>query len=226
MSDNKPKLDPNSTYAPDWCDPSKVIEEAIEEAKQLEAIKAKSLSASLEIGTSAQSELSVSHRLISLLLACGASTLDIALELKITAEEIHKLEMNRLIEDQVSIYKDRFFANDPQSQLKQMLPEGIKYLQQVLGDSSIVDADKKLDMVKWLVEKVTGKATQQIEHGHSITFAHILDEMKNMNKIRDQIQSGAQHSPGGSHKLIDVTPVKQANDQYTDWVKNWQAGNT
>ena len=210
------------------------MEQLAAEAAELEKAKTeiKAISHSVEVP---ETEISVKsltpgQRLISLLLTCGATPLDIALELGLTAEYVARFENNRLIQEQITLYKERFFSSDPQAQLKEMLPDSIRYLRQVLDDDTIIDSRQKLDTIKWIIEKVTGKAKQQIDVGDSLGFGHLLDEMKKMREVREAIASGAQHSPANSYSLIDVTPAPGASndasqkDKYEKWLDELDAG--
>lgn len=218
------KLDPNSTYAPAWCDPSVAVEQALAESIALKSAVAenKAKGILLKVPESEESALSYGQKLVSLLFTCGASVIDIAFELGITAEEISHFENNRLIEEQTRIYRERFFSSDPQAQLKELLPYSVEYLKDMLKDKDNKDP-KKFAAVLWHIEKVTGKAAQQIDVSTSLNFSHLLDEMKRMRETRDAIAQGALHSPSGSHKLIDVTPgTALVPDKYASWVDDWQ----
>lgn len=222
----KPDLDSSSVFSPDGTDVSGIMEQIEAEARKLDEAKLASqarlalpLAASVSTPKEA-GDLNYLHRLVALLLACGAQVSDIGFELGITLEQVDLFQRNLLIEEQVKLYKTRFWDDSGQERLKAMMPQALGFIDDVMtGRIQGLDISKKLEMVKWVVEKVTGKATQQLDVNASVNFGHVLDEMKKMASSRAQIEGGAEHSSKSSHDVIDVTPPK---DEMADWVTQWQ----
>ncbi len=221
-----PGLDSYSAFTPPWCDTAAAMERIVAEAAQLEDAQkeAKALGRTVEVPESGKSGHSLDHsqKLVALLLACGASVLDIAMEMGTDAQTVSQLETNLLIIKQIKNYKERFWGTDSQAQLQGMLPQALKYVSEVLEKKNMsVDASKELETARWLIEKVTGKATQQIDMSSSLNFGTLLDEMRKMREARDAVLDGSQHAIDGSHKIIDVTPVAPKPDEFTQWVTDF-----
>lgn len=233
ISDDNPwdrkDLKTDSALSPKWHDPAKVIEQAIVETEVLKKaeIETKLALNYLEapISETCVNDLSFGQKLVALLLSCGASTLDIALDLKVSAEKIHPFENNKLIIEQITIYKERFLSSDYRSKIDSMFPEVFAYVQKVIKESGVVDEDKKLELAKWFIDKITGKAAQQINVTNNLNYSHLLEEMKRMREAREAIASGAQHSMQNSHTLIDVTPRAPQKDKYQNWLSEWEKEN-
>lgn len=216
-------LDPNSCFPPEGTDVAAAIERLALEAQQLESARAaqKKQGQLLEapLKEKSVSELSHAQRLVALLLTCGASTLDIALELNTTAQEIESFEGNLLIGQQMELYKERFFSSDANSRLKGMLPPGLKFLSDVIENGSAVDPEKRLDTVKWLIEKLTGKPAQQIDLNQNMNFGNLLDEMKKMREAQAALPQSA------NTEVIDVTPrakLPAPKNDYKKWLSDFK----
>lgn len=226
----KPNLDSSSAFSPEGTDVAAVLEQMAKEAARLDEAKG---AAGLAITLAPDSNFSFStpkeagemnhlHRLVALLFACGAQVSEIGFELGLTLEQVDLLSRNLLIEQQIETYKERFTNEDVQAKLQAMMPQALKFVEDVMaGKYPDLNTAEKLSMVKWAIEKVSGKATQQLDVNASVNFGTMLDEMRKMHQARAQIVAGAEHSPTTSSEVIDVTPKK---DEMKDWISQWQKG--
>jgi hypothetical protein len=210
-------LDPYHYPLPPGTDTIAAIERLALENKKLEELresnKARGQFLDAPLSEKSIEELNYGHKLVALLIYSGASTLDIAQELGSTAQNIELFESNRLIRQQIEIYKTRFQLTDTNSKLKEMLDPGLKLLKDVIMGSTQIDEAKRVDTIKWLIEKLTGKPAQQIDVNQNVNFGNILDEMKKMRESRSLSNQ--------ADSVIDVTPGPTASEIKKSTYEKW-----
>lgn len=135
--------------------------------------------------------LSPRHKQLARMIAEGKTTNEIAEKLDLTAGRVSVLRSNTEIMKEAERVAEKLFDITVQERLKHLGPHAADLLEEIfISDSSAITMSHKIDAAKWIVEKLTGKARQEIDVQHS-TLQNFIDLMKQMKD---------------SGETIDVTP--------------------
>lgn len=130
------------------------------------------------------------HRLLAEMLAKGCTTNEIAEKLNYTVGRVSVLASNSRIKDEVLKFQERMYDIDLEARMKALGPDAIAVVDEIINDPKI-ESLKKESAAKWLLEKLTGKAAQQIDIKGEISVGVFLDQL-------DRLQAAG--------KVINVTP--------------------
>lgn len=139
------------------------------------------------------------------LAAHGKTNNEIAAALSYTASRVSILLTNRKIKDEIESYRDRLFATDTQTRLKEMSTEALDAMADILSSQSIPAEDKE-SAAKWVLEKTTGKPAQQVNVTAEVNIGHLLDKLDNMPQAPKLVRPAA----------IDIIPHDTENTEETD----------
>lgn len=137
--------------------------------------------------------LKARHKLIAKMAASGATTTEIATKLNYTVSRISILLSNTRIKAEIEKLQDKMFEADLDTRMKELAPEALDVIEEIIS-SDTMTAAKKENAARWLLEKVSGKAAQQIDLKGDISVGVFLDKL-------DQLKATGQ--------VIDVTPKPQ-----------------
>lgn len=160
--------------------------------------------------------LTPKHRKLAELVVQGAETKEIAEKLGYSESYIRTLTANTKIKDEVQRLTERIYEDTIQKRLKAMADPALNEIEKCLTDQTARYKEQtKLEVAKWLLEKLDGKAVQKHDVGENILSLMMdkLDALKGSGSVRP-IES------------IDVTakPVAQlpeAPKSEEDFLKDW-----
>lgn len=144
---------------------------------------------------------------LCLLLALSASDSVIMQLLPgLTPGQLSMLKANRIITAACADYKDRFLGENANEQFQRYMPKVFETFAEALNDDTL-KIEKRLDAAKWVAEKVTGKARQEIELDGGATILSLLQALD---------ERKAQREVGPVRTIAGVTQA--ARDPLAEWV--------
>jgi len=141
------------------------------------------------------------HRELARLMAHGKTNQEICTALGYTPGRVSVLKSNTKIKEAAEKYRDQLFTVDTQTRLKEMESDALN----VMGVDMPVE--KKESAAKWVLEKTTGKAAQQIDINHEGSLGIFIEEL---DKIKGQ--GGLRPALTTTPNVIDVTGVATDTD--------------
>lgn len=129
--------------------------------------------------------LSHRHREVARLAAHGKRNVYIAKKLNYHPGSVSTLLSQPKIQKEIHRVRDRLFSADIQARMKELSNDALDVMEDILLSDHISTADKET-AAKWVLEKVSGKAAQQIEHKGEVSigvFLEKLDSMKSLDKV-------------------------------------------
>lgn len=122
------------------------------------------------------------HKLLARYSALGKTNREIAQLLDYTESRVSVLLSHPKIKEEADLYRDRLYDQDLASAFKDLLPEALHAVEDVLKHEALTYKDKlaKTDTAKWVIEKIDGKAAQKlnVESGTLSKFFDILGKMQ------------------------------------------------
>jgi hypothetical protein len=156
------------------------------------------------------------HRHLAMLKAAGWPNKDIAKKLDLTPSRVSILLSNTMIKDEVHKQQDRMFAQSVEDSMKALGPIAMDQIESILtADASdrSVTTSHRADAAKWLLEKLTGKAKQEVEVQGNL-MGNFIQQLEAMTR------RGTQISQQGD--IMDVTPdasgASGESDKWDDWI--------
>lgn len=159
--------------------------------------------------------LSHRHRELARLAAHGKTQKEIAQELNYTQSRVSVLLSNEKIKNEVGRIRDKLFSADIESRIKDLSGDALDVMEEILISPHISTKDKET-AAKWILEKHSGKPSQQVEHKGDLSIGVFLE------KLDQERGKKALESSDPSGEVIDVQakePEKAlATDSFTDWL--------
>lgn len=159
--------------------------------------------------------LSSRHKRLAELIAQGKKNPEIAEILGMHHVRVSVLRTNTQIIQEADRYRDRLFSATVQEQLLSLAPDALSTIEEVLRSD-----DEKLstraDTARWLLEKLTGKARQEVGVDAGASLLELLkklDDMKVSGKTQEE-RDVLEIAAGGA-----VAPSEDS------WMDDWVAGN-
>lgn len=140
--------------------------------------------------------LSNRHREVARLFAHGKTNKFIARRLGYHPQRISQLLKEPKIVNEIARVRDKLFEVDMETRLKEISGDAMDVMEAILMDPT-EPAHKKESAARWILEKTTGKPTQQVEHRGEVSVGVFLDRL-------DQVAN--QKTATGASSPIDVTP--------------------
>lgn len=164
----------------------------------------------------------LSHRQRELcrMAAHGKMNKEIAEKLNYTQARVSVLLSNSRIKDEIERYRDALFKQDEKTRIKELTPDALNVMEQILVDRNL-DLKDKENAARWILEKATGKAAQQIEANHTINIGDLYDKLDQM-KVKEKTRY-LPESEGT--EIIDVEPISQEEQQEVDDFASWLEDN-
>lgn len=123
---------------------------------------------------------------------------------------ISTLKSNDKINEEISRLQDRLFSETVQQQLANLGNDAVSTVEEMLRS----DGEKLRDRVetaRWLIEKLTGKARQEMEINSGSTLLQLLQKL-------DALRTA---EPGDQRQVIELTKEKTEDA----WMDNWVGQN-
>ena len=118
------------------------------------------------------------HMAIAYMSAGGSSNNAIAKALGLTAPWVCTVLSQTEVKEQIKLIQREIFGDDIEKRFRASLHNSMDVMEGVLGDDKAKDRDR-MQAAQWIMEKVTGKATQAIEHKGNV-LAGLLDQLDAM----------------------------------------------
>jgi hypothetical protein len=138
------------------------------------------------------------HKLLARYCALGKTNREIAELLGYSEPRVSVLLSNTKIRQEIDLYRDRLYDGDLAQAFKDLLPEALYAVEDVLKHEATSYKDKlaKTDTAKWVIEKIDGKAAQKVnvESGTLTRFLDILGQMQERGETLD-VSPGGGRSP-------------------------------
>lgn len=158
--------------------------------------------------------ISERHRALARLLALGKRNKEICEILGYTAARVSVLKSEPKILTEVARIRDKLFAVDAEARFKDLAPDALNVVEDILLSDKLPVTDKE-STARWLLEKVTGKPAQQVEHTGDLSIGVFLD------KLDKQVQQSKAITASSTKptEIIDIEPKKEEQkDQFADWL--------
>lgn len=127
--------------------------------------------------TLAQGFLSPRHRRLAFLAASGKSNQDICAELGYSDSRVSILLRNPFISEEITKLQERIYEETVGARIKTFAESALNVIQMALTDkTNKVKMSEKIDVAKWVIEKIDGKAAQKIEAGENM-LAALMDKL-------------------------------------------------
>jgi len=165
--------------------------------------------------------LTVRHRELARLHALGKTNDQICKILDYSPSRVSQLLSNTKIKNEVEKFRDKMYQQDADTRLKDLLPEAFSAIEVILTSDKI-DAEKKEQAAKWIIEKVTGKPTQQVDAKLEISLGEVFQKLDQMGTKEVTPKKSA--LPEGMEDYIDAQTVEEEPvetvklDKFSSWL--------
>lgn len=123
---------------------------------------------------------------LCLLLALDSSDPDtLALLPGLTPGQLSMLRSNRIVSERTQEFREKYLGAEANEQFQRYMPKVFETFSECLNDPNM-KLERRLDAAKWIAEKVTGKARQELEVSGGATllqFLRTLDEIKQEREV-------------------------------------------
>lgn len=123
------------------------------------------------------------HRRVAQMVAQGCRYKDITDELGYTPAWISTLLTWPSIRAEVIRLQERIFEKTLDDRMQALGPSAMDVAEQILHDPNI-DPLQKEKTAKWVIEKLTGKPAQQVEHSGALTLGVLIDRIETLKEAR------------------------------------------
>lgn len=134
------------------------------------------------------------HKEVARLHAMGKTNNEICAAVNYTPAWVSILLSSAPIQAEVDRYRNKLYEQDVLSALKDLGPDAVRTIEEVIRDPS-VKINIRADNAKWLIEKLTGKAKQEV-NVESNTLASFMEMLRNMKNAGEKLD------------VMDVTPTE------------------
>lgn len=182
--------------------------------------------------TLAHGHLSPRHRRFAQLVASGATGTAIKEETGYSDSRISVLKKDPHITAEIARIQERIYEETIGSRLKTFAEPALAVLERALTDkTNRVKESEKIDVAKWVIEKIDGKATQKYDVGENM-LSVLMDRLDSIKAGGHQFGTRNPHQA----EAIDVTPQdapqlnappapKTEEDLLSDWVTDFNRAN-
>jgi hypothetical protein len=164
--------------------------------------------------------LSAKHRRFCECVASGMTVPQIKETTGYTDSWISILKSNSRIREEIARLQDRIFSETVQQQLQNLGNDAVGVVEQMLRSEDEKLRDR-VEAAKWLIEKLTGKARQEVEVGAGSTLLQLLQKL-------DSIQVSEQ----GPRDVLEISASDSASEgkpaspaDKDSWMDNWVSQN-
>lgn len=159
------------------------------------------------------------HREIARLSAMGRYTNnEIAARLGYSPSRISILLQTPFIQEEITRYRDAMFSQTIENGLKAMGPDALTDIHETILDKTVKPETRNTNS-RWVLEKLTGKATQQVavDHGGIVYYMNLLKEARETGKPIDitPLLKPAQPTEDATSEPEQTTGA----DQWSEWAK-------
>lgn len=151
--------------------------------------------------------LSYRHKKVAEYFALGKTTNEIAELLGYTAQRVSVLRGNTQIQQEADRFRDKLFSASVQDQLHTLGPDAVATIEEVLR-SDTEKLSTRADTARWLLEKLTGKARQEVGVDAG---ASLMELLKKLDSLK-----GTSGTEGRDVIELSQTPQTAPEDKWMD----------
>jgi hypothetical protein len=140
------------------------------------------------------------HRILALMLARGDRNKDICKALGYAPSRVSILAKDPMIQAEILRIQDSIYEKTVDERMKDLSTSAVDAVEEALLPEN-PDSKERTATAKWVIEKLTGKAAQQVNHNGEIAIGVFIDEVKKLTSIKEQ-----------PNKIIDAQ-VKDIEDE-------------
>lgn len=160
-------------------------------------------------------KLSFKHETLAHMAASGFSNKKIAQDLSMTEGRISILLGNSRIEARIKEIQAKYWGGNIEKRFKRATPKAMDIIDQAIGDQSgTFKAAEQLKAAMWLLEKVTGKAKQEVDHS-SVSLGELLRKMDDMIDRGEAIDVSPQLEAGQTEEEKEASSLDK---QQSNWI--------
>ena len=162
--------------------------------------------------------LSNKHRELARMAAHGKSNKEISDALNLTQSRVCVLLTSTKIKNAIDEYRDKLFAIDADTRMKDLIPDAFNAVEAILKDTNLDSKDKE-NAARWVIEKVTGKPAQQVDVKSEISIGVLFDKLDNMS-LKEATQRAPAQLAEGDSEPIDIAPQEEpvTLDSFDSWL--------
>ena len=142
----------------------------------------------------------------------GSTNNEIAEKLHYSVSRVSVLLGATKVKNEIERIRDRMHEEDLEKRMKHLGPDALNVMEEILT-SPTVELAKKENAARWMLEKLTGKASQQIDVSGEITIGHFMDKLDTMRDV-----SAQKSIMGNTSESGDIEVVGEKVDKFTDWI--------
>lgn len=170
--------------------------------------------------------LSPRHKQFVHMIAMGTPPAAVAKELKYSMQRVYQLLKDTRMKTEIARIQDRMFQSDIITRLKDLGGDAVDVLEELMRDPAI-SALKKADKATWIIEKLSGKAKQEVAV-EATSIAAFMEVMRQMQQSGERIVSspdidvtprnvgeGAEPQANSARPAL---PAAKSNGRFTKWV--------
>jgi len=161
-----------------------------------------------------KAELSFKHETLAHMAASGMTNKKIAQDLGMTEARISVILTNTLVGQRVKEIQARYWGGNIEKRFKQSIPAAMDVMDDAIKNQS--GTFKSADQLKasmWLLEKVTGKAKQEVDH----TSGSLKDLLQKMDDMTDRGEV-IDVSPQLEGKTEEETEAQREDQKFDNWI--------
>jgi hypothetical protein len=156
------------------------------------------------------------HRMLVKLLATGCSQTEICAKLNYTQAWVSLLANDPIIVAAVAKHIDDIYGEDIEARMKSLAPDALNAIEEILMDERLPAVEKE-NAARWLLEKVSGKAAQQIDVRGEVSVGIFMDKLEQMKDAGQVLDATPKPALGpGETATPEAEPVP---DPLASWVK-------
>lgn len=153
------------------------------------------------------------QKMIAGYLASEKSLDYIVTETSTSMEALKTIVSMPMVIDEVARIKDKKFRAPVDDRLESLADDAVDIMEEVLhAPDELVSLAKRENTARWILEKVTGKAAQQLELKGDVSVGVFLEQLKQMEPkdVTPQVSIEGK-TPDGEPTIVELNPMK-------DWV--------
>lgn len=158
------------------------------------------------------------HKEVARMYALGKTLRQIAEKLDYEPASVQNLIKTPRIQEEVDRYRNRLYEQDLVSHLKDLGNDSVRIIEEVIRNPA-VKMRERTEAAKWVLEKLTGKAKQEV-NVESSTLSSFMDLLKNMQSAGEPLERPIDVTPTQEGGSAHDTPQLPVTNRFDDWAKD------
>jgi len=146
------------------------------------------------------------YETIAYMAASGMRQKEICAQIGMTQSWVSNIVTSQAVQKRIREIQKEHFGGSIEERFKKAMPQAMKVMEETIEDGSVHDQRLKVDTSKWVLEKVTGKATQTVAH----EGAALSDLMLKLDSL-----AGAE-----AREVEEVLEIEANRDPMDEWILN------